>query len=147
MNQASNYTENELSRIIVDAAFHIHQTVGPGLLESVYEAILARELSRRGLSVARQRAIAIRYGDLEFDEGFRADLIVNETVIVEVKSVERAVPQHKRQLLTYLRFSGLRLGVLINFWEPYFKDAAIRVVNGLPDEPSPACSESIGSHP
>src|SRR5262245_58899914 len=89
MTQASNNSENELSRIIVDAAFHIHQTVGPGLLESVYEAILARDLAKRGLLVSRQCAIAIRYGDLEFDEGFRADLMVNDSVIVEVKSVER----------------------------------------------------------
>src|SRR4029450_1668658 len=105
--------------------------VGPGLLESVYEMILARELAKRGLIVERQRAVPIRYEDLEFELKFRADLMVNDLVIVEVKSVERAIPQHKRQLLTYLRFTGKRLGIVINFWEPLFKDGVIRVVNGL----------------
>ena len=145
MNPPSQISENAIAKIIVDSAFQIHRSVGPGLLESVYEAILARDLSNRGLAVVRQRAIAIRYEGLEFDEGFRADLVVNDAVIVEVKSVERAVPQHKRQLLTYLRFAGLRLGILINFWEPYFKDAVIRVVNGLPGDDKPMCNEQIGT--
>ena len=130
-------TENEIARIVVDTAFHIHQTVGSGLLESVYEAILARELTKRGLSVSRQQPVPIRYEDLQFEVGFRADLIVNDLVIVEIKSVERAIPQHKRQVLTYLRMTGMRLGLVINFWEPLFKDGLIRVVNGLSDQAVP----------
>lgn len=126
-------TENEIAKVIVDAAFHIHRTVGPGLLESVYEAILTRELTKRGLIVVRQQAVPIRYEDLEFEVGFRADIIVNDLVIIEVKSVERAIVQHRMQLLTYLRMTGKRLGILINFWEPIFKNGLARVVNGLPD--------------
>ena len=126
--------ENVVAKAIVDSAFHIHRTIGSGLLESVYESILARDLARRGLTVHRQKTISIRFEDLVIDEGFRADLVVNDRVIIEVKSVENAIPQHKRQLLTYLRMSGMRLGLLINFWEPYFKDAVFRIVNGLPDD-------------
>lgn len=125
--------ENDLARIVVDAAFHIHKKVGPGLLESVYETILARALTNRGLAVVRQSLVPIRYEDMEFEVGFRADLIVNDLLIIEVKSVERVIPQYKQQLLTYLRMTGLRLGLVINFGESMLKNGLIRVVNGLPD--------------
>jgi GxxExxY protein len=126
-------SENAISREIVDAAFHVHKNLGPGLLESVYEAILARELAKRGLRVARQHPVPIVYDGLKFDEGFRADLIVNDQVIVELKSVEQLAPVHKKQLLTYLRLADKRLGLLINFGAATIKDGIHRVVNGLPE--------------
>ena len=127
----SKFTENEIAREVVDAAFHIHKTLGPGLLETVYEVVLARELERRGLSVVRQQPVPIVFGDLKFDEGFRADLIVEDKVIVELKSVEQIAPVHKKQLLTYLRLADKRLGLLINFGAAVIKDGISRVVNGL----------------
>jgi GxxExxY protein len=128
-----NLTENELARDIVDAAFHIHQNLGPGLLESVYEAILARELTKRGLRVARQKPVPIVYDGLAFDEGFRADLIVEDKIIIELKSAEQVAPVHKKQLLTYLRLADKRLGLLINFGAAVVKDGICRLVNGLPE--------------
>lgn len=126
-------TENELSREIVDAAFKLHTELGPGLLESVYEALLARELELRGLSVVRQQPISFEYRGQKFDEGFRADLIVNDLVIIELKSVEELHPSHKKQLKTYLKLTGKRLGLLVNFGAPLIKDGIHRVVLGLPD--------------
>jgi GxxExxY protein len=126
----SNKTENELAHDIVDAAFHVHTTLGPGLLESVYEAILARELTKRGLFVVRQQPVPIHYDDLSFDEGFRADLIVNDLVIIELKSIEQVAPVHKKQLLTYLRLADKRLGLLINFGSALIKDGIHRIANG-----------------
>jgi GxxExxY protein len=128
-----NLTENELARDIVDAAFHIHQDIGPGLLESVYEVILAHELEKRDLRVVRQQPVPITYDGIRFDEGFRADLIVGEKVIIELKSVEQVAPVHKKQLLTYLRLADKRLGLLINFGAAMIKDGIHRVVNGLPE--------------
>lgn len=125
--------ENELSKEIVDAAFKIHVTLGPGLFESVYHKVLAYELERRGLKVLVKQKIAIRYEDLMIDEAFEADLIVNDSVIVELKSVESLANIHKKQLLTYLRLSGLRLGLLINFNEVLIKDGMMRIVNDLPE--------------
>ena len=125
--------ENVLSRIIVDTAFRIHADLGPGLLESVYETILSAELRGRGVKVLRQYPVPIKYGTHTFEEGFRADLIVNDKVIIELKSVERVLPVHKKQLLTYLRLTGLRLGLLINFGAPLIKDGISRVVNNLPE--------------
>jgi len=125
--------ENEIAREIVDIAFHIHKELGPGLLESVYETILYVELCEKGFSVSRQQSVAIKYGKLTFDQGFRADLIINDKVIVELKSVERVIPLHKKQLLTYLRLSEKRLGLLINFGSVLIKDGITRVVNRLPD--------------
>ena len=125
------WTENEIAHEIVDAAFHIHKALGPGLLETVYEVVLARELEKRGLSVVRQQPVLIVYGDLKFDEGFRADLIVDGKVIVELKSVEQTAPVHKKQLLTYLRLADKRLGLLINFGSAVIKDGIFRIVNGL----------------
>ncbi len=126
-------TENELSREIVDAAFRLHTELGPGLLESVYEALLARELELRGLSVVRQQPISFEYRGQKFDEGFRADLVVNNLVIIELKSVEELHPSHKKQLKTYLKLTGKRLGLLVNFGAPLIKDGIHRVVLGLPD--------------
>ena len=123
--------ENEIAKIIVDACFKIHTTLGPGLLESVYEAILIRELQNRGLQVARQSPIPITWENMQFDEGFRADLIVNGLVIIELKSVERFAPVHAKQLLTYLKLSGLKLGLLVNFGEELIKNGIKRIVNGL----------------
>jgi GxxExxY protein len=126
-------TENEIARIIVDVAFKIHTTLGPGLLESVYEAVMAHELIKRGLRVMRQVPIPIVYDGMMLDEGFRADLIVNDLVIVELKSVEQIHPVHPKQLLTYLKLSNKRLGLLINFNVPLIKNGITRIVNGLPE--------------
>lgn len=124
-------TENEIARTVVDSAFKVHSTLGPGLFESVYEAALAHELSIRGLHVARQRGLAVTYDTIRLNMGFRADLVVQEQVIVEVKSVESLAPIHRQQLLTYLRVSDLRLGLLINFNSVLIKDGIRRVVNRL----------------
>jgi len=124
-------TENEIAREIVDAAYHIHRKLGPGLLESVYETVLAYDLEKRGLKIDRQVAVAIVYGEIKFDEGFRADLIVENKVIAELKSVENVIPVHKKQLLTYLRLADKRLGLLINFGSELIRDGISRVVNGL----------------
>jgi len=126
-------TENEIAKIIVDVAYHVHKRLGPGLLESVYETVLAYELKKRGLKVERQVPVAIVYDEIKFDEGFRADLIVEDKVIAELKSVENVVPVHKKQLLTYLRLTDKRLGLLINFGSELIRDGISRVVNGLKD--------------
>ena len=124
-------TENEISKQVVDAAFKIHTTLGPGLLESVYEAVLAYELNKRGLKVVRQKAVPVIYEDVHLEEGFRADLIVEDKVIVELKSVEIIAAVHKKQVLTYLRLTNLKLGLLINFGDALIKDGIVRIVNGL----------------
>ncbi len=123
--------ENEIAKVVVDAALKAHQALGPGLLESVYEIVLAHELIKRGLRVKRQAPIAIEYDGITFEEGFRADLIVEGKVIVELKSVEQVQPVHKKQLLTYLRLADMRLGLLINFGSVLLKDGISRVVNRL----------------
>jgi GxxExxY protein len=128
-------TENEIARVVVDAAAYcIHQHFGPGLLETVYEVSLAHELKKRGLLVERQKAIAVRYDSVTFDEGFRADLVIDDKVVLELKAVEALHRVHKKQLLTYLRLMNKRLGLLINFNEELIKDGISRVVNGLPDD-------------
>ena len=124
-------TENEIAKQIVDVAFKIHTTFGPGLLEPVYETIMAYELQKRGLRVQRQQAIPVIYEDVRMDLGFRADLIVEGKVVVEIKSVEAIAPVHKKQLLTYLRLTDKRLGLLINFNVELIKNGISRVVNGL----------------
>jgi len=126
-------TENEIAKVIVDAAYQIHVRLGPGLLESVYESVLAYELRKLGLSVVRQQPIPVVYDELDFDEGFRADLVVNEQVIIELKSIEKIHPVHKKQLLTYLRLADRRLGLLINFGEALIKDGITRVANNMID--------------
>jgi len=125
--------ENDVSAAVLDAAIAVHRTLGPGLLESVYEVALAHVLRQRGLAVARQVPISITYEGITFDEGFRADLIVENVVLVELKSLERIAPVHKKVVLTYLRLSGLRLGLLVNFGAPMLKDGFERLVNGLDD--------------
>jgi GxxExxY protein len=128
---AQHLRENEVSGIIVDAAMYIHRTLGPGLLESVYEAILKHELEKRGLKVERQVPVAVHWEDVHIDVGFRADLIVESLVVVELKSVEKIVNVHKKQLLTYLRLTDLRLGLVLNFGADLMKDGIARVANGL----------------
>lgn len=125
--------ENDVARVIVDAAYHIHVELGPGLLESVYELVLAKELEKRGCKVERQKPIPFEFSGIRFDEGFRADLLVNDLVLVELKSTEQTHPVHKKQLKTYLRLSGKRLGLLINFGAELFKQGVSRVVLGLPE--------------
>ena len=127
-------TENELSKDIVDAAIKIHRKLGAGLLESVYEVILAHELKSRGLCVKRQVPISIDYDDIVFEEGFRADIIINDKVILELKSVEEIKPVHKKQLQTYLKLTGYKLGFLLNFNTALMKDGITRCVNGLKEE-------------
>ncbi|MEO8593446.1 MAG: GxxExxY protein [Candidatus Solibacter sp.] len=127
-------TENAIAKEIVDAAFRIHTTLGPGLLESVYQMVLAYELGRRGLRAVSRQAIPLVYESIRIDTGFRADLVVEEKVIVEIKSVESLAPVHKKQLLTYLRLADKRLGLLINFHVPLIKDGITRIVNGLEDD-------------
>jgi GxxExxY protein len=126
-------TENEIGKIVVDAAIAVHRELGPGLLESVYEVVLAAELQQRGLSVERQVPIAIRHKEMTFDEAFRADLVVEGKVIVELKSVERVSEAHKKPVQTYLRLTGRKLGFLLNFGEALMKRGITRVVNGMED--------------
>jgi len=126
--------ENAIAKEIVDAAFRVHTTLGPGLLESVYDSVLAYELGRRGLRTVRQQAIPVVYEGVRIGAGFRADLIVEDKVIVEVKSVEVLAPVHKKQLLTYLRLADKRLGLLINFQVVLIKDGITRIVNGLDED-------------
>jgi GxxExxY protein len=123
--------ENAISKEIVDAAYKSHSTLGPGLLKSVYEVILAHELKKRGLRVQRQLPISIVWEDVRLEEGYRLDLMVEEKVLVEVKSVQGIEPVHKKQLLTYLRLMNKRLGILVNFNEELIRDGIKRVVNGL----------------
>ena len=126
-------TENEIAKLIVDAAFKIHKTLGPGLFESVYEATLEFELKKRGLRVVQQVGLPVHYEGVKLELGFRVDLIVEDKVIVEIKSVEALGSIHKKQLLTYLRLMDLRLGLLINFNVELIKDGIQRVANRLVD--------------
>jgi GxxExxY protein len=123
---------DDITGAIVDAAVRIHRTLGPGLLESLYEGLLACELGRRGLRVERQRLISFSYDGIEIEDAFRADLLVELRVIVEVKSVERVAPVHTKQLLTYLRLTNLRVGLLLNFGAETMRDGMKRVVNNYP---------------
>jgi len=123
-------TENEIGRIIVDCAVRLHKELGPGLLESVYKVLLAHELQQHGLRVERQVPIPIVFHGIQFEEGFRADLVVEGKVIVELKSVEAATRAHKKQVLTHLRLTGMKLGYLLNFGEALMKDGISRILNG-----------------
>ena len=127
-------TENEIGTSIVETAIQIHRELGPGLLESVYEIAMAHELRQQGLKVVRQAPIAIEYQGYRFDEGFRADLIVDNMVIIELKCVERINNAHRKQLLTYLRLTGIRLGYLMNFSESLMKRGITRTVNRLKEQ-------------
>ncbi len=124
-------TENEISKIVVNTAFKIHTKLGPGLLESVYEEIMYYELNKEGLKVDRQRGIPVVWDEVKMNLGFRADLIVENKVIIELKSVEKIAPVHPKQLLTYLKITDLKLGLLINFNEALIKDGITRIVNNL----------------
>jgi GxxExxY protein len=123
--------ENELARIAVDVAYKIHTRLGPGLLESVYEAIMLYELRKRGLRAENQVPVPVIWEEVKLDTGFRADIVVEGKLIVELKSCESVEPVHKKQLLTHLRLKDCRLGLLINFNVPLIKDGISRVVNNL----------------
>jgi GxxExxY protein len=120
---------DELARLAVDCGFKIHKELGPGLLESVYEALMAASLARAGLKVDRQKPIRIEFDGMSLGEGFRADLIVNDRLLIEIKSVDRLAPVHARQLLTYLRLTQQPLGLLMNFGGETFKEGIKRVAN------------------
>ena len=124
-------TEDQISRIVLESALAIHRTLGPGLLESVYEETLVHELEKAGLRLSRQHPVPLIYDTKKLPIAFRADIIVENKVILELKAIETVLPVHKKQLLTYLRLSGLRLGILINFNVPLIKDGFHRIVNGL----------------
>jgi len=126
-----NMTENEISKIIVNSCFQIHNELGPGLFESVYEEILFHELTQQGLKVSKQQAIPVIWKDIKMEQGFRADLIVENKVLIEIKSVESIAPVHQKQVLTYLKLTGLKLGLLINFNEALIKNGITRIVNNL----------------
>jgi GxxExxY protein len=127
---------DDITGAIVDAAVQLHRVPGPGLLESLYEALLACELGQRGLHVERQRLITVSYNGVDLEDAFRADLLVDGRVIVEVKSLERFAPVHRKQLLTYLRLTNLRVGLLLNFGAESMKDGIRRVVNDYTPPPS-----------
>jgi GxxExxY protein len=132
-DEAYGMTENEIGTIVLECAIDIHRGLGPGLLETVYEIILTRELKNRGLIAERQIPVGITYKGVKFDEGFRADIIVESKVILELKSVEHATAAHKKQVQTYLKLTGYKLGYLLNFGEAMMKDGITRCVNGLED--------------
>jgi len=123
--------ENQISKIIVDCCYRIHKNLGPGLLESVYLEILIYELKKAGLQCEKEVGVPVNYEDVKLDLGFRADLIVGKKVIVELKSVEKVQPVHKKQLMTYLRLTRIKLGLLVNFNVNLIKDGIERIVNGL----------------
>ena len=122
--------ENAIGTIVVDYAVKLHKSLGPGLLETVYEAVLAKQLEKAGLSVQRQVSVPIKFEGLVFDEGFRADIIVNDLVILELKSIEKVHPVHKKQVLTYLKLTNRKLGYLLNFGDELMKNGLTRIING-----------------
>jgi GxxExxY protein len=125
--------ENAIAKQVVDAAYNIHVELGPGLLETVYETVLAHELQSRGLDCIRQKRVPITFRGIDFDEGLRLDLLVEDKVIIEIKSVEHIAPVHRKQVLTYLRLTQKRLGLLLNFGQALMKDGIDRLVNNLPE--------------
>ncbi len=136
-------TENDIARQVLDAAFRVHTRLGPGLFESVYEVIMDYELRKSGLIAERQKPMPITYDNVRFDEAFRSDLVVNGKVIAELKSVEALLPVHAKQLLTQLRLSGLKLGLLINFGEAHLKNGIKRIINGRLDGESESSDISL----
>lgn len=124
-------TENEISKIIVNTCYHIHTQLGPGLFESVYEEILSYELKKEGLNIERQKTIPVIWKEVKMEQGFRADLIINEKVLIEIKSIESIAPVHQKQLLTYLKLTDIKLGLLVNFNEALIKNGIQRIVNNL----------------
>ena len=124
-------TANDIGTIVIESAIAVHQELGPGLLETVYEVVRVRELQDRDLKVERQVSVPIEYKGIRFNEGFRADIIVDGRVILELKSIERVTAAHKKQVQTYLRLTGCKLGYLLNFGEALMKSGITRCVNGL----------------
>ncbi len=136
LNKGLILLENQVAKKIVEASVHIHTKLGPGLLESVYETILEAELRKRGLFVARQVPVKVEWDGTVIPLGFRIDLMVEDVVVVEVKSVEQVANVHKKQLLTYLKLTDRKLGLLANFGAPLMRDGLTRVVNGLAEKKS-----------
>ena len=124
-------TENELGTIVVESAIAVHRELGPGLLETVYEVALAYELKQRGLKAERQVPVPIKYKGIRFEEGFRADIFVEDRIILELKSAENTTAAHRKQIQTYVRLAERKLGYLLNFGEAVMKDGITRAVNGL----------------
>lgn len=135
--------ENKIGSLIVDASIEVHRLLGPGLLESVYESALAHELELRGIFMAAQVPIEVAYKGVRFEQGFRADLIVEKLVVVELKSVEQISKAHRNQLQTYLRLTDLKLRFLLNFGAPLMKEGIIRAVNGLSELSGLSVSASL----
>jgi GxxExxY protein len=133
--ERASMTYNELSSEVLEVAIDVHRRLGPGLLESVYQTILAHERTKRGFKVEREQPIPLIWDNLRFDIGFRADLIVDDLLLVELKPVEQLAAVHKKQVLMYLRITGKKLGLLINFGEETLKDGIRRIINGNLDEP------------
>lgn len=131
--KGATLNKNQIAKLILDAAFVIHTKLGSGVFESVYEVVLAHELRKKGLRVERQKSMPVIYDNIRFDEAFRSDLVVNDKVIIELKSIEALSPIHAKQLLTQLRLSGLKLGLLINFGEAHLKNGIKRIINGKLD--------------
>ena len=130
MNSKPSKNKEEVARDIVDCAFHLHRDLGPGLLETVYESVLAKLIQERSYEVERQKPIPISYAGFKFEEGFRADLIVEGLVLVELKSVENLNTVHAKQVLTYIRLLNIPIGLLINFGAANFKDGIKRIIQG-----------------
>jgi iron complex transport system substrate-binding protein len=120
---------NDITAAVIEAAIRIHRGLGPGVFESVYETVLCALLERRGLHVERQRPVSFTFEGIQFDQGFRIDLLIENSVIVEVKALDRVAPVHRKQLLTYLRLTDLRVGLLLNFGADTMKEGITRVVN------------------
>jgi len=133
-SDAKKMDENEIGTIIIDSAVYLHRKLGPGLLESVYEILLDYELKKRGLKTQRQVKVTIEFDGIQFDEGFRADLIVEKKVIVDLKSKQILSLSDRKQIQTYLKLTELKLGYILNFGEALMKDGIVRAVNGLPEK-------------
>ena len=124
---------NGITEQIIGAAIDVHRALGPGLLESAYEACLAFELVSRGLKIEQQRALPVVYRDVKLDCGYRLDLVVENSIVIELKAVEQILPVHRAQLLSYLKLAGLKAGLLVNFHSKMLKDGIVRLVNNFPD--------------
>lgn len=142
-----NLEIDEITGQVVDAALKLHTRLGPGLLESVYELVLARELERRGLTVEKQKPVSFEFDGLQFNEAFRVDLLVEGSVVVELKSVETLTPVHSKQLLTYLRLLNLPVGLLLNFGAATMKEGLHRIVNNYTPTPSASPRLRVNQHP
>jgi GxxExxY protein len=134
MSNAIALQLNQITRAIIGAAIRVHKALGPGLLESVYVAALIVEFSKEGFNLETEKAVPIAYGSVRLQRGFRADIIVNGSVVVEVKSIKSLAPVHEAQMLTYLRLSGCTVGMILNFNVPLLKQGIKRVVNGFPED-------------